>query len=44
MSDIKIIKKLLDNFIHNFENLRRHKVITSEQIKTNTDLLWIIER
>lgn len=44
MPDLEIIKKHLSTFIADFENLKKHKHITLEEIKADKDLLWILER
>jgi uncharacterized protein YutE (UPF0331/DUF86 family) len=44
MPDLEIIKKRISSFINDLENLKRHKNITLEEIKSNQDVLWILER
>lgn len=44
MADLIIIEKHLETFLKDFENLKKHQNLTKEQIQSNTDLLWIIER
>jgi uncharacterized protein YutE (UPF0331/DUF86 family) len=42
--DPAVIKKHLELFSSNLENLKRHKGITVEDIQKDMDLLWILER
>jgi len=44
MPDLLLINKHLETFLHDFENLKKHKNVTVEDIKKDTDLLWILER
>ena len=44
MPDVERIKKHLAEMILCIENLEKHKGITAENLKSNLDLLWIIER
>ena len=44
MPDLDIIEKHLFSFLHDFENLKKHKNVTLEDVKSDTDLLWILER
>ena len=44
MPDLEKIEKHLSSLISALENLEKHKNITKEEIKKNTDLLWILER
>lgn len=44
MPDIEIIAKRIENFLLDFENLKKHKNVTADDIKQNKDLLWILER
>ena len=44
MPDLVIIEKHILSYISDLENLKKHKNVTYEEIKTNKDLLWILER
>ena len=44
MPDIEKIKKHLEALIIDLENIEKHKGITELDIKSNLDLLWILER
>lgn len=44
MPDLEIIKKHVSSFVSDLENLKKHKSVTIEQIKTDKDLLWVLER
>lgn len=44
MPDLEIIEKHLSSYIADFENLKKHKNVTLEEIKADKDLLWILER
>ncbi|GBD91795.1 hypothetical protein BMS3Abin04_02527 [bacterium BMS3Abin04] len=44
MPDRELIEKHLQSYISDLENLRKHSGVTVEDIKTDRDLLWILER
>lgn len=44
MPDLEIIEKHIQSYISDLENLKKHKNVTLEEIKSNKDLLWILER
>lgn len=44
MPDLILIEKHINYFFQDFENLKKYKNITEEDLKKNLDLLWIIER
>jgi len=44
MTDLEIIKRHLSSYIADLDNLKKHKNVTIETVKRDTDLLWIIER
>jgi uncharacterized protein YutE (UPF0331/DUF86 family) len=44
MPDLEIIEKHLSSFIADLDNLKKHKNVTVDDIKTDKDLLWILER
>ena len=44
MPDLEIIEKHIISFIADLENLKKHKNVTIEEINTDKDLLWILER
>ncbi len=44
MPDIERIKKHLAAVIRSIENLEKHKGISTENLKSDLDLLWIVER
>jgi uncharacterized protein YutE (UPF0331/DUF86 family) len=44
MPDIEKIKKHLAAMVEDIENLEKHKGISASDLKSNLDLLWIVER
>jgi len=44
MPDLEIIRRHLASFTADLENLKKHKDVSVEKIKADTDLLWILER
>ena len=44
MPDLEIIEKHIQSYISDLENLKKHKGITLQELETNKDLLWILER
>lgn len=44
MPDLEIIEKHLSSFIEDLQNLKKNRNVTSEDIKADKDLLWILER
>lgn len=44
MPDLEIIEKHIQSYISDLENLKKQKNVTLEEIQTNKDLLWILER
>lgn len=44
MPDLEIIEKHISSFIEDLENLKKYKNVTIDKIKTDKDLLWILER
>lgn len=44
MPDLEIIEKHIQTYISDLENLKKHKNVTLEEINSNKDLLWILER
>ncbi len=44
MPDIEIIERRISSFIESLDNLKRHQNVTIENVKSDTDLLWILER
>lgn len=44
MPDLQIIQRHLSSYVADLENLSKHKGVTAEEIKRDTDLLWILER
>lgn len=44
MPDLEIIEKHISSFIEDFDNLKKYKNVTIDKIKTDKDLLWILER
>jgi len=44
MPDLEIIKKHIQSYLSDLENLKKYKNVTLEEIKANKDLLWILER
>jgi len=44
MPDLEVIEKHIQSYISDLENLKKQQNVTIEEIKTNKDLLWILER
>jgi len=44
MPDLEIIEKHISSFIEDLSNLKKYKNVTIDKIKTDKDLLWILER
>jgi hypothetical protein len=44
MPDLEIIEKHIQSYISDLENLKKHKGIALQELETNKDLLWILER
>lgn len=44
MPDLEIIEKHISSFIEDLDNLKKYKNVTIDKIKTDKDLLWILER
>ncbi|MCL4512066.1 MAG: DUF86 domain-containing protein [Bacteroidetes bacterium] len=44
MPDLEVIQRHLSSYVADLENLKKHKNVTLEEIKADTDLLWILER
>src|SRR3989339_1611034 len=44
MPDLEIIEKHLSAYISDLSNLEKHSPVTADDLKRNTDLLWILER
>ena len=44
MPDLEIIEKHIQSYISELENLKKQRNVTLEEIQTNRDLLWILER
>lgn len=44
MPDLEIIEKHLSTFISDLRNLEKHTPVAADDLKKNTDLLWIMER
>jgi uncharacterized protein YutE (UPF0331/DUF86 family) len=44
MPDLEIIEKHLSAYISDLRNLEKHTPVAADDLKTNTDLLWIMER
>jgi len=44
MPDLEIIEKHLSAYISDLSNLEKHSPVTADELKRNTDLLWILER
>ncbi|MCS7054301.1 MAG: DUF86 domain-containing protein [Ignavibacterium sp.] len=44
MPDLFVVEKILSNLLANFENLSKHRNVSSMELKSNIDTLWIVER
>jgi uncharacterized protein YutE (UPF0331/DUF86 family) len=44
MPDLEIIEKHLSAYISDLRNLEKHTPVAADDLKKNTDLLWILER
>jgi hypothetical protein len=44
MPDLEIIEKHLSAYISDLRNLEKHSPVDADDLKKNTDLLWILER
>jgi uncharacterized protein YutE (UPF0331/DUF86 family) len=44
MPDLEIIEKHLSAYISDLRNLEKHSPVNANDLKKNTDLLWILER
>src|SRR3990167_9904006 len=44
MPDLEIIEKHLSAYLSDLSNLEKHSPVTADELKRNTDLLWILER
>ena len=44
MPDLEIIEKHLSAYISDLRNLEKHSPVDTNDLKKNTDLLWILER
>ncbi len=44
MPDLEIIEKHISSFIEDLSNLKKYKNVTIDKIKSDKDLLWILER
>ena len=44
MPDLEIIQKHLETYISDLENLKKHKNVSADNIISNKDLLWTLER
>jgi len=44
MPDLEIIEKRIASFIEDLQNLKKYQNVTTEDIKKDKDLLWILER
>jgi len=44
MPDLEIIEKHISSYLSDLKNLEKHKNVSLEEIKSNKDLIWILER
>jgi len=44
MPDLEIIEKHISSYLSDLKNLEKHKNVSLEEINSNKDLVWILER